>query len=74
MELVTELQKALSKNRLYWMASDTNFRRVVRIPGVEVDADDDGVPIWCAYLEGGGHLDLNNVDPNDFFVMKPFME
>lgn len=70
-ENMLELEHAAQKLGVYWMDSGGMVRRIKNVSAEPVDIENDGMPVPIAYLETGGYIDLENVDPSDLFVLVP---
>lgn len=54
-----------------WVPEDgSTVKKIRRVPDKEEDPDKTGVTDFIAVCAGGGHLDLSDIAPMDFFIAK----
>ena len=72
LEQINQLREKLKTDRVMW-AQFGDAYEINRVPIVKCDPDITGVLDYIAIFTGG-HIDLSNVDAEDFYIFKPLFD
>lgn len=66
-----QLKNEVSLSEVFWQSDGGEFHRITSVYVKPVDIEKDGMPVPVSFLDVGGYIDLENVDPESLHIMKP---
>jgi hypothetical protein len=70
---IQKLGELCEKQQVLWVSDGGEWHTITAVSDGPIDIEEDGMPIPVAYLQSGGYIDLENVDPRSLFVATPAM-
>ena len=60
---------ALEQGRVHWFDGGVKYKKIIGVTKNRVDMDSDGYTCFAAHIEGGGYVDLDNANLEDFYII-----